>query len=405
MKDVRYLLGLVLGCFPLLAAEADALAIERNLIDRHLPFGLVVDPIYTAPDSFDVANYTRCGDAAIWTGHYLAATAYRFAATRSDEALDNARRALDGLELLVDVTGTGLLARCALPADSPWVAGIAQEEQHHGVRTGISGDRQYVWIGNTSRDQYAGVFFGLTIANDLIDAGDVRPRVRRLVTRMLDRLIDDAWVVRMPEGDIATTFIGRADQQLALLKIGQRVDGGRFGGRYQSLAWSAGYAAVAPTAIEVLDPHGAYFKFNLDALTLMSLVRYEGNWWLKQPYRKAYDILRRTVDDHGNAHFNMIDRAVNGANAARDAETRGLLEEWLTRPVRDFYVDNTAEARVCGENQACAVIAIGKRTPTDFLWQRSPFQLYGGGDGFIEGPGVDYLLPYWMGRYYGVISD
>src|SRR5206468_1632511 len=34
----------------------------------------------------------------------------------------------------------------------------------------------------------------------------------------------------------------------------------------------------------------------------------------------------------------------------------------------------------------------------------SPYQLAGGGDGFIEMPGIDYILPYWMARYYGVIG-
>jgi hypothetical protein len=43
------------------------------------------------------------------------------------------------------------------------------------------------------------------------------------------------------------------------------------------------------------------------------------------------------------------------------------------------------------------------RPTTDFLWQRDPFQLAGGGYDTIEGPEVDYILPYWMGRYYGVI--
>jgi uncharacterized protein (TIGR03437 family) len=42
------------------------------------------------------------------------------------------------------------------------------------------------------------------------------------------------------------------------------------------------------------------------------------------------------------------------------------------------------------------------RPPTDFLWQRSPFQLAVGGAGIIESPGLDYTLPYWMARYYGL---
>ena len=43
------------------------------------------------------------------------------------------------------------------------------------------------------------------------------------------------------------------------------------------------------------------------------------------------------------------------------------------------------------------------RVRTDFLWQRSPFQASGGGDGFIETAGIDFTLPYWMARVYGVV--
>jgi uncharacterized protein (TIGR03437 family) len=44
------------------------------------------------------------------------------------------------------------------------------------------------------------------------------------------------------------------------------------------------------------------------------------------------------------------------------------------------------------------------RPATDFLWQRDPFQLAGGGSGLIESAGIDYILPYWMGRAFGVLS-
>ena len=43
------------------------------------------------------------------------------------------------------------------------------------------------------------------------------------------------------------------------------------------------------------------------------------------------------------------------------------------------------------------------RVNTDFLWQRSPFQLRGGGAGTIETAAIDYILPYWMARWYGVL--
>jgi uncharacterized protein (TIGR03437 family) len=54
---------------------------------------------------------------------------------------------------------------------------------------------------------------------------------------------------------------------------------------------------------------------------------------------------------------------------------------------------------------ACRPIPVPLRPPDTFLWELSPFQLAGGGIGIIESSGVDYILPYWMARYYGVVGN
>jgi uncharacterized protein (TIGR03437 family) len=99
----------------------------------------------------------------------------------------------------------------------------------------------------------------------------------------------------------------------------------------------------------------------------------------------------------------MIDRALRGPDAARDAETRALLDQWLQRPKRDFTVDVSSKVAVC-DTEACQPVPVPLRPPATFLWEVDPFQLKGGGSGIIENAGVDYILPYWMARYYGVIA-
>jgi uncharacterized protein (TIGR03437 family) len=99
----------------------------------------------------------------------------------------------------------------------------------------------------------------------------------------------------------------------------------------------------------------------------------------------------------------MVDRSIFGPNAQRDAEAVSLLNQWLQRPRRNPYVDLTNSVQVCG-TEACQPVPVPLRPTTDFLWQRDPFQLTGGGEGTIEGAGIDYILPYWMGRYFGVIA-
>jgi hypothetical protein len=102
----------------------------------------------------------------------------------------------------------------------------------------------------------------------------------------------------------------------------------------------------------------------------------------------------------------MIDRALNGANSTRDLATASYLDQWLFRPRRDVYVDLRGQYPSCvNSDESCDPLPIVQRVTTDFLWQRSPFQLDGGGSGLIEGAGIDYTLPYWMARYYGVVNN
>jgi uncharacterized protein (TIGR03437 family) len=143
----------------------------------------------------------------------------------------------------------------------------------------------------------------------------------------------------------------------------------------------------------------SYFKFNLDYMTFYNLVRLQDNG----DNRNAYRTVRNYTAAHQNAFFDIIDRALNGPETARDAETRTLLDQWLQRPRRDMIVDLSKTVAVCG-SAACQPVPVPLRPPTDFLWQRSPFQLSGGLYGTIEGAGIDYILPYWMARYYGVIA-
>ena len=403
MRHLRFSGLLLLSAAALYAAEADAIAIENTLRLRHLPYQTVLDPVLGANRT--AVSYTRCGDSATWTGHYLAAEAYHFRVTGSPHALANVRLALAGLTRLTDVTGSDLLARCAVPADAPWLADITSEEAANGVYHATLDGRAWVWIGNTSRDQYSGAFFGLATAYDLIPDAGLRAGMAALATRLLDRLLASAWNVVMPDGTISTTFLVRPDQELALLAIGRELNPARYGSEYSRLAGSLAFTVPAPLLVDSTDDNGSYFKFNLDFINLFSLIRLETSSFNRAAYEIGFKAIRSTTDNHLNPHFNMIDRALHGPNAARDAETRADLEAWLLRPRLDVFVDWRGKVKACGADQACDPLPVAERPPADFLWQSSPFLLYGGQKGNIESAGIDYLLPYWMARYYGVIVE
>jgi hypothetical protein len=381
--------------------QSDALSIDAIIQSRHLPFGGIIDPIFASSTSSSIVGYTRCGDSALWTGHYLAAESYRYTVTGDPAALANAQGALAYLKTLVDVTSTDLLARCIVPINSNYAAGITSEESANGIHE--SGDNY--WIGNTSRDEYLGVFFGLSVAYDLLGS-PTQPAIEALATRMLNFLIGNAWAIVMPDGSVSTTFIIRPDEQLGLLQIGRQVNAAQFGATYQNYASGASALVSIPVAVDAADDRDSYFKFNLDAINIFSLIRLETDSSLLGSYQTAYGIFHNAIQDHMNAHFNMIDRALNGANSTRDLATTSYLFQWLFRPNRDYYVDLRGQYPSCvSSDQSCDPLPIVQRIPTDFLWQRSPFQLDGGGSGLIESAGIDYILPYWMARYYNVVTD
>ena len=51
---------------------------------------------------------------------------------------------------------------------------------------------------------------------------------------------------------------------------------------------------------------------------------------------------------------------------------------------------------------ATQVIPIEKRVHGDFVWQQKPFELTGGNPPTRQNPGIDMILPYWLGRAHGL---
>ena len=272
-------------------------------------------------------------------------------------------------------------------------------------------------MGNTSRDQYSGVFFGLGAAYDLVDNEAFRGSIRTLVTQLLEFLLKHLWTVVMPGGAlsecpgraISTTFIGRPEQQLNFLQIGRQSTPNVLKGSTRNFG---------RFSLPLLSRNCRWRHSTRMALTSSSIWRRSiciTCLRLEERGPALCDITAMPMAScamrcvtHGNAHFNMIDRALNGADPVRDQETIGLLDDWLKRPDDDGFVDLRQPpwnypACPPPDDRGCNVVPVAERVRTDFLWQRSPFLLFGGGDGTIKGSGIDFILPYWMARYYGVL--
>jgi hypothetical protein len=363
-----------------------ALAISANIQAKHMPFGSILDPVYAAPASDEIIGYTHCGDSALWTGAYLAAEAFRYGATRSPDALTSVKAALSGLKSLSDLTGDNRLARCIFLSDSPYAFGMENEEAHNTIHQ----NSPWIWIGNTSRDQIVGAFFGLGVAYDVVDDEWVKSTVSDLTTRLIGFISCHRW---SPNDDYSTTFELRPESLQMLLQVARHVNP-------SNPVHGPFFVAPVDSAVFVdVQSNDSYYKFNLDYMSLYHLVRLQDN----DDNRRAYGMLRSYTASHQNAFFDIVDRALGAVNLTRDAELCALLGQWLQRPRRAAYIDLTSTIPMCGAD-ACSPVPVVLRPPSDYLWQRNPFQVSGGSYEIIENAGIDYILPYWMGRYYGVIA-
>ena len=397
---VRVAIVLILFGRTVHGSDLDAERISDRIQSHHTPHGVVGEARMASPDSSELVHIDD-GDGAIWTGHYLAAESYRYAVTRSPVALAYAKRALETIRVLSTVSGSGKLSRTVFPAGSPYIDWDHPKSDWR--RTTFEGRDMY-YNDSVTRDQYEGVFIGLVAAYDLIDDAEVHTLSRNLITRLADYLNSRLWIIRNPHGSRKLeTYIGRFDLMLSVLQIAKHVNPEKFSGTFQITKVAWGWLVGLPSATKSRKMDGSYFGYNLNMGYLSHLVRLEKDPKRRKGFLKTYMKNRTATATHQNAYFNMIDFSVNGPDPARDQETRDLLEGYLKRSLRNFAVDLTSKYKACKQGVSCAVIPIEERPYEDFLWQRHPFRLVGWGDGSIESAGVDYILPYWMARFYGVL--
>ncbi len=378
-----------------------------------------------------VLSWGSGGDSAIFTGQYLAAMAFRYAATGDADALGSLNHTLRGVAKLLDVNGgNGLLARCVAPQGSP----VAQSFGAIYKTTQINGQPWVSYQGSygITRDQYSGVFYGLSIAWELVSDSLVRAECERLLEMMLDYLIANKWVVDEDRGPLGT---GASEGPLHWTGVGiQKTTFLLMGHRFNPSKYAAEIAAVGPvsdmawfgawTSVLSVD---SYYKFNLSHLAHYNYFRLETDMQRWQGYQRAFRILRRYVGHHRNAHFDLIDTTIDpSTSAVYYPQTREVIRQFLRRnhrevapPVVDLSLVVYGPVAQTGiQTNPGGGYSLGTTTtqmPTEpidveirkytghFLWQRDPFSpaTPNAGNDKNEKGGLDAVLPYWMGRYYG----
>jgi hypothetical protein len=182
-------------------------------------------------------------DAAIWTGCYLGAQACRWHVTRDPDALRQVDRLLGSLELMSEITGTrGRLCRSVgRLSGRPRPGNVKDSPNRPG----------YVFLDDVSRDQLAGVVFGLALTIRFVDDPDVVRRAHDTLAHIGGRLAEDGMWLRRSGGRKAE--YGELRHDVHLLPM---VENGPFA--------AIGYAPFAVMASRATHPWWRQQKDKLD---------------------------------------------------------------------------------------------------------------------------------------------
>ena len=385
---------------------------ENRIRQRHDRHGLVAPSnLVTAGDP--ATNQTRDDDNdGLWTSMYAAAECFRYAVTKSPEALARARRSTEAVLFLEEVAGKrGFPARSYIGKGEP----LPRDGQWHWTPDG-----RYYWKGDTSSDEIVGHLFLYGVAADLLPDQALKKRIAETTTRIVDHILDHGYYLIDVTGK-PTTW-GRWSQDyfrqnppdsplnslelLSFLKTAAHITGNqRYEKEYHNVAIELGYAQIATRYLDIRGEIN-YSDEELAMLAFYGLFRYEKDEdRLNRFYRPALDAWwANIVREHSPLWMCIYATGEPRAKLNFDTAARTLYR--MPIDTIDWTVKNSHRQDVVFDQEVDRFEHRQAKTllPRDELpvakWNSNPFVVDGGNDGRSEDDGAAFLLPYWMGRYH-----
>lgn len=399
--------------------------IDEIAQERHVRLG------YTSTDNHlttagDVTSWWNGDDDndGQWTGMYLASQCFRYAVSGEERARDNAKRAAEALLRLQQVDGLdGFFARSVIPPDQCEARQASGDGEWH-----LSGDGRWCWKGDTSSDEFVGHVFGLSLFHDLVADDDEKAEVASSMNRLVGGIIDNGYQLLDVDGQV--TSHGHFDPDwmhnnlaaqfgdaglnsamiLGALHAVFRMTGDvRYRKAFDQLARTEGYADYVRRIEEI---NTAYLvnhdSEEMSFLAMYTLMRYEDDSALMASWREGLEQLWEVQRPERNPEFNFMYAALSRSETydhEQSVETLQKLSWDLVlwgldlrhRQDREEHVDEDRH----GRPQNTFVFPYDERQV--MRWSENPYAYEQRGNGTQESSGIFWLLPYWLGRYHGLI--
>ncbi|MBX2952698.1 MAG: hypothetical protein KF870_09340 [Leadbetterella sp.] len=418
---------------PMTLAEKAAF-FDRQVRSRHIRNGFNATLTGMEKGNPDTGYLSDSDNDGLWTSMYLGAEAFRYAVTRNQEALQNCRESLDAMERLYSINPVpGFPARSF--ERSGYITSLADPDRWQSAP-----HPEWSWKATTSSDEAIGHMFVFGVLAELVDDAPIRSKAILLMDTLMSHILkNDLYLV---DHDGKPTLWGKwnpayvngfpenvGDRKLnssniiAMLQTAYHFTGKeKYRKKALELLHQHGYLEnlVRPIKVIGTTPEGgdSYARMLSEAwnhsddemyfLGYWGLYRYALNDTLKTAYRQA-------ILDHWEAERPEKDGLWNiftAITGTREFDLKQAIWYLQEHPldliqwnIRNSHRNDLDKMPDNFRRQTLKTVLppderpIQRHNANMFILEKDK------GNGLSElSAGDIWLLPYWLGRYLGVIS-
>ncbi len=383
----------------------------------------------------------------LFTGLYCASQCFRYAVTGDEKAKANAKRAVEAMIKLTEVTGKpGFTARATRYSNEENFGDGNREEWH-----ACENNPDCEWLGETSSDEMTGHYFAYGIYFDLVADKKEKKKIAQVVKTITDHILENnfhlcdvdgvptTWANWEPEllNNDDRWFYERGTnslEMLSFLKTTYHVTGEeKYNDVYKMLIEKHHYAMNC-IQYKVEDGHVAHIDDQLDFTNIYPLIVYTDNEAEKEIFKMGLTHHWQYERVERSPMFNMVYGSLTNNNCDVENAAKSLSEmnlDLICWPIynsyrKDIVWDTEQEAMgippqlkypveysaraFCNYDGNQFVCDSGAE---EFVYINNKVvnrtsTLPGSGDGARGMRAVmpyNFLLPYWMGRFHGLLGD
>lgn len=375
-----------------------------------------------------------------YTGNYLAMESFRYASTKNPEAKESAKKAFGFLKLLQEVTDTdGFFARTIVPADWKNVHDgnriftkkqladeLVKEPRNKPVevRWHKSKDGKWLWKGDTSSDEMCGHMFGYYFYYTLVADESEKKIVGKHVGRIVDYLMKHNFDLVDVDGKATRWSVWSPDklnrdpewlpdrnqnsmEMLTFLLLAHHMTGDeKYQKEYLRLIDKENYLKNMSEVTNQNPAWFIYFDVVLQAYLYPILIKCE-----KNPERLAFykTHLERWFEKRKGDNNPLIN-FLYCYSTNKKTELKNSIDFLVDTPLDlvDWHIDHSKrEDLKIVRRPVLEDIQVEVMQPASIRmtvrWDKNPWTATGG-DPSTEREPVFWQLPYWMGRYLGMIK-